>query len=215
MPSERRRSAQRAPWRPSTLRPSRDYRTYDGDPFLANARLKVEGGSLVAIDSLGEVHRFPLNGEPTAPAVIAHIVDLTPSARLSSDLSALAVFDGEGKALLTAPHDAFHPMGADIFARRARLRYELRNIKTAEEWREELERRRGCVELRALPPVSMPAVVVYSVAVVIAVTLVVLAKSAWLSWWLVLAWPVVVLLGRAAWKRHSPGEARVIPPEDP
>lgn len=105
------------------LRPSRDYRTYDGDALVANACLKVEGSSLVAVDSLGGVHRFPLDGGPKAPAVVAHVVDLTPSPY--SDLSALAVFDGEGKALVTAPHDAFDPMGAGIFARTARLRYEL------------------------------------------------------------------------------------------
>lgn len=120
MHSPKHRSSRRGPWRPSVLRPSRDYRTYDGDPFVENACIKIEGRSLVAIDSLGAVHRFPLNGEPTAPAVIVHVTELTSSmATPFSDPNALVVLDGEGKALVTAPGDAFNPMGAEIFAKAA------------------------------------------------------------------------------------------------
>lgn len=182
------------------LRPSRHYRTYDGDALVANACLKVEGSSLVAVDSLGGVHRFPLDGGPKAPAVVAHVVHLTPSPY--SDLSALAVFDGEGKALVTAPHDAFDPMGAGIFARTARLRYELRNIETEEQFKDELQRRQGCVELRSLPPLSVSSVTVFSLALITLLTVLVLVMAGLASWWLLPASLAVVLCGHAAWTRR-------------
>lgn len=170
---------------------------------MANACVKVEGGSLVAVDSLGAVHRFPLDGGPKAPAVVANIVDLRPSPY--SDLSALAVLDAEGKALVTAPHDAFDPMGAEIFARTARLRCELRNIETDEQFKDESQRRHGRVELRALPPLSAPSVILFSLALIALLTVVVLVMAGLASWWLLPASLAVVLCGHAAWTRRPFG----------
>ncbi|MBW3650403.1 MAG: hypothetical protein KY458_07540 [Actinobacteria bacterium] len=186
------------------LRPSRDYRTYGGDPFVENACIKIEGRSLVAIDSLGAAHRFPLNGEPTAPAVIEHVTDLTSSmASPFSSPSALVVLDGEGKALVTAPGDAFDPMGAEIFAKAARLRYEYRNITTREELAAEVERRPGAVKLEALPPLSMWRVLAYGAVLLSVATVFVLATTGWISWWVLLAWLALAVAARAAWKRRS------------
>lgn len=159
----------------------------------------------MAIDSLGVRHRFPLNGQPTAPAVIANVLDLSPNPFPRPGPMAWIVYDGEGRALVKASLEAFDPLRVEVFARAARLKHEQRTLTTREEVTAEQMAPRDAVKLYRVPPLSRTVVVVYSVVWVVALALAVLATADVVSWLAVAAWLVVVLTARAAWRRLQRG----------